>query len=89
MQTIRTRYLPPTNTLGARLKALCEAGSVTVSYGYGETRDEHARAALTLLAKLGWGGDWAMGPLPHPDPGYCAVCVRPSSICPAAITSNN
>ena len=33
-QSITTKYLPPTNSRGSRIKATCEAGSVTIPYAY-------------------------------------------------------
>lgn len=59
MQAIRTHYLGATNTKGVRVKATCEAGSVTVAYEYGEDHEgNHERAARTLIAQLGWYGEW-------------------------------
>lgn len=49
MQSIQIKYLPATNTKGARLKATCEAGSLT------ESRDcslEVKQQALELAFKL-------------------------------------
>ena len=55
MQAIRTKYLGPTNTRGARIKATCEAGNLTISYRYNlNTSDMHRKAAFDLLDKLGW-----------------------------------
>lgn len=34
MQAIKTKYLPATNTKPSRIKAECEAGSITISYDY-------------------------------------------------------
>ena len=55
MQAIQTKYLGPSNYRGARIKAWCEAGSLTIDYP-----DElsgqacHRKAAESLQAKLGW-----------------------------------
>lgn len=50
---IRTRYLGPTNTRGARIRATNGARSVTIPYPYQLSReDAHAEAALTLHDKL-------------------------------------
>lgn len=55
MQAIKTKYLGATNTRGARIKATCDAGSVTVSWDYelgAEANHDSARKALQLkLAK--------------------------------------
>lgn len=54
-QAILTKYLSPTNTRGARIKAWCEAGSITIPYQYEKNTDEsHALAARLLHEKLGW-----------------------------------
>lgn len=59
MQAITTKYLPATNTKGSRIKASCEAGSVTVSFDHtGTIEQAHAKAAITLIAKLGWHGEY-------------------------------
>lgn len=55
MQTIITKYLPPTTTRPSRIKASCRAGSVTLSWDYGGGQeDNHDRAAAALITKLGW-----------------------------------
>ena len=56
MQAITTKYLGPTNTQGARIKATCEAGSITIPYPHELSgQDVHAAAAMALVRKLGWG----------------------------------
>ena len=55
MQAIVTKYHGPTNSKGSRIKATCDAGSVTIPYPHelsGE--DKHRAAADKLVAKLGW-----------------------------------
>lgn len=55
MQAITTKYFGPTGTKGSRIKAHCNAGSVTIPYPHelsGE--DVHKAAALALVKKLGW-----------------------------------
>lgn len=61
-QAITTRYLGPTNHHGARIKATAQAGSVTVPYDH-ELNPEgaHAKAAMALADKWGWGGRWVGG----------------------------
>lgn len=80
MQAILTKYLSPTNTRGARIKATAHAGSVVVGYDHRMNVDgNHAAAAETLVRKLGWGpeegkayeGAWVRGQLPDGD--YCHV----------------
>ena len=54
-QTITTKYLPPTNTKGSRVKATAQAGSVTIAFDYAlSTQGAHDKAAAALMAKLGW-----------------------------------
>jgi hypothetical protein len=58
MQAIITKYFGPTNFRGSRIKASCEAGSLTVSYDYALNIDgNHDAAAKALAEKLGWTGD--------------------------------
>lgn len=53
MQAIQTKYLGPTNTKGARIRAWCERGSTTVNYTHDlSTEEEHDRAMKALLAKF-------------------------------------
>ena len=55
MQVIKTKYLGPTNLRGARIKATCEADSLTIPYRYNlNTSDMHRKAAFELIEKLGW-----------------------------------
>lgn len=60
MQAIETRYIQPTNTKGAKVKAITESGlSVTLPYDDGLTgSNAHWPAALALATKLGWHGEW-------------------------------
>lgn len=77
MQAITVKYIGPTNTRGSRLKAICERGSITISYPYDASGDEkYWRAASTLIEKFigedtkkygtppeenPWRGPWACG----------------------------
>ena len=55
MQAIRTKYLPATHTKPSRIKAECEAGTITISYDYSLNIDQlHQKAAYMLLEKLKW-----------------------------------
>jgi hypothetical protein len=55
MQAIKTKYLPATNFKGSRIKASCEAGSITIPYPYELSGDKvHIFAATELCNKLGW-----------------------------------
>ena len=58
MQVITTKFLPPTNHKGSRIKAMAEAGSVTVSKDHSLSEKEaHAAAALQLMEKYEWFGE--------------------------------
>lgn len=61
MQAIQTKYLGPTNTRGARIKAMCSAGTITIQY---EDEKSHRVAAETLAAKLNWTTPLLGGQLP-------------------------
>lgn len=53
MQAIITKYLPPSNVRGARIKASCERGSVTIGYPHELSGDKcHVAAADALIAKF-------------------------------------
>lgn len=78
MQAIQTKFLPCTNFRGSRVKAWCEAGSVTVGWDHVLNVDEnHAAAAAALAEKLGWigrnYGTLVGGALPAPCHGYAFV----------------
>lgn len=79
MQAIQTKYLGPTNHRGARIKATCDSGSVTVSWDYSHNvEDNHRLAAEALSLKLGWlmvtHGTVHTGSLP--DGSFCHVFVK-------------
>lgn len=64
-QAITTKYIGATNSKGARIKATCQAKSVTIPYDYeGNADSVHTKAAKALADKLGWRGSWAGGGLP-------------------------
>lgn len=53
MQAIETKYLGPTNTKGSRIKAFCEAGSITISRSFNASDwDGHRLAVVALCKKL-------------------------------------
>lgn len=56
-KAIITKFIPATNTKGARIKAVAAPGlSVTISYDYSGDAS-HRAAAMALAAKFGW-PDW-------------------------------
>jgi hypothetical protein len=68
MQAIQTRYLAPTNFLGARIKATAAAGSVIISYPHELSGQAcHRAAAEALAAKFGWKSKYLGGQLPNGD----------------------
>jgi len=80
MQAIQTKYIAASNTKPSRIKAWCDAGSLTISYPH--EHDEagaHYCAAQKLLVKLGWAGPHYgvlhQGGLPG-NAGYCHVMVQ-------------
>lgn len=82
-QAIVTKYLGPTNHRGSRIKATCEAGSITVPYDHALSGEgNHCAAAHALIRQLGWGDGVAplTGTPSHvggglPGGGYCFVML--------------
>jgi ribosomal protein S27E len=63
MKAILVKYLPATNTRGARLKATdCDHNTLTISYPSDSTH-AHSCAALALCRKMGWKGTLVEGGL--------------------------
>ena len=78
MQAIQTRYMTPTNTKGARIKAQCDAGTLYVAWDHGlSVEQNHQVAAQELIRKLDWTqeagykGDWVGGCLPDGSYAFC------------------
>lgn len=64
-QAIVTRWLGPTNTKGARIRATTDAGSVSVPYDHALDADaNHSKAAAFAAKKLQWFGEWHGASLP-------------------------
>jgi hypothetical protein len=64
MQAIQTKFLGPTNTRGDRIKAVCAAGSITLSWDFGlNTEANHVAAARALQAKFNWEFELVTGTL--------------------------
>jgi hypothetical protein len=62
MQTIKTNFLPITNTKGARVKATAEAGSITIDWDDSLLPEEnHSEAAIALCHKFKWTGELVSG----------------------------
>ena len=55
MQAIICKYFGPTNVKGSRIKAQCEAGSITIDYPHELSGQAvYRKAAEALVVKLGW-----------------------------------
>ena len=64
-QAIETKFLPWTNHRPSRVKAFCQAGSVTMSWDHNLNVDNnHIAAAKALAQRLGWDGIWYGGSSP-------------------------
>jgi len=64
MQAITTRYIGPSATKGSRIKATCDAGSLTVDFHSVECTDDadrYVKVARMLADKLGWTGAFVSG----------------------------
>jgi hypothetical protein len=74
MQAIKTKYLGPTNYRGSRIKASCQAKSLTLSWDHALNPDKnHIAAAKALVTDLNWNyGRWIGGELP--DGSTVFVC---------------
>jgi len=74
MQAIQTKYFGPTNTKGARIKATCAAGSLTIPYPHELSGQAcHRKAAEALAVKLGWSDHGALLGGQLPDHSYVFV----------------
>jgi len=75
-QAITTKYLAPTNFKGPRVKAECEAGSITVEYNHSlDDKAAHTEAFVALAKKLNWHKYiWHRGGLKN---GYVFVLGEP------------
>lgn len=63
MQTITTKFIGPTSTRGARIKATsCSGQTLTISYDHALNSDcAHSQAAMALAKKLNWAGKYVVG----------------------------
>ena len=85
-QAIVTKYLSPTDVRGARIKAFCDGGSITIGYDHSlSSEDAHRKAAEALRERMKWTGELIQAGLPK---GYvfvftpvargysCAICGK-------------
>jgi hypothetical protein len=64
LQAIVTKYIPPTNTRDARVKATCAAGSHTIDWNDNLDIDtNHQIAAYAIRAKFNWNNQLIGGTL--------------------------
>lgn len=69
MQAIETKYIPPTNNKGARIKAQCAAKTIIIGYPYEFDGQKAHRYAMNELCqvmggKYGWNSsDFVTGQL--------------------------
>lgn len=78
-QAITTKFLGPTNFRGARVKATCQAASITLNWDHALNHEQnHNAAARALALKLGWRGRWVGGALPD-GCGNC-YCLYSTSL---------
>lgn len=88
-QAIVTKYLGPTDHRGSRVKAIADAGSITLSWDHAlNPEDNHRAAAEELARSKGWLWEWKGsgkvparyrlegGGMPQTTPyAYCFVLV--------------
>lgn len=73
-QPIVTKFLGPTETRGRRVKAKCNAGSLTVDWADNlDPKENHVQVAKELAYKLGWTGMWSAAFLPS---GGCVFVMH-------------
>ncbi len=84
-QAIVTKYLGPTDHRGSRIKVICDAKTITVSWDHAlNPEDNHTAAATALADQLGWlGAEYNQrmcgGGMPLCSPyAYCFVMVPKS-----------
>jgi hypothetical protein len=72
-QAITTKFIPPTDTRGSRVKATAAAGSKTLYWDHAlNIEDNHAAAARALANRFEWSGNWYGGGLARE--GFVFVC---------------
>lgn len=74
-QAIVTKYMGATNYKPGRVKATCEARSVTLSYDHGLSTYENHRAAMAELCRvMGWQEMRYSGALPKQNKWDYVFC---------------
>jgi len=81
LQAITTKYLAPTNSRGARIKATAAAGSITIPWDYAcDGSTNHYAAARAFALGRGWTMDHTGEVRPHafgalPGGGYVLAFI--------------
>jgi len=72
-QAITTKYLGPTNSRGSRVKARCQAKSLTVPWDHAlDPTENHKAAARMLQEQLQWSGQ-LVGGWDHEEKGVFVI----------------
>jgi hypothetical protein len=80
MQAILTKYLPPTNFHGGRIKVKAQRGSIMVHWDYALDVDaNHDKACEAALKAWGWRGTWRGGGLPDGTGNAYVMWAEPDS----------
>jgi hypothetical protein len=76
MKAIITKYLPPTNTKGARIKATAhKLPSITIPYPYDLSGEHVHRAAAEKLANTYWSNPVLIAGLMPDGTGYAFTII--------------
>ena len=84
MQAIFIKYISATNTKGSRIKAFCDAGSITIPYPHELNHSDIApHVAKLLMEKLGWTsefyGEVVCGGAPRKSPYMDVAVILPKN----------
>lgn len=75
-QAITTKYLGPTDRLGSRIKAECQATTKTFSWDYDCNEEmNHYHAAMDIAVQLGWDKKHDLQGGQMKDGRYCWVLI--------------
>ena len=75
MEAIKTRFLGPTDTKGARIKASWSKGNLTIPYPYEMDRQGGHQQAARLLFSRDFGGNIVFATGHLPDGTYVHVMI--------------
>jgi hypothetical protein len=82
-QAITTRWHGPTNTRDTRVRATCQAGSLTLPWDSNlSIAENHILAARALLTRLDWTGTYYGGVLPNGDYAFVDEAGRIARVRP-------